>query len=392
MDIANKYAKYIFLLLFGSLAISSVHRTISNELDFSAFYRTAQLFINGNFDFYNIARDKVFTFKYGPIFPIITAPLALLSINTAQLLWAVLNVLALIVAWIYSEKFIKLVLPDLKITSLARLLSLLMVLDLVARNAMQGNINIMLFALMIMSAVFSIENKNIRAALLASIIAATKITPGVIILFFILTKNKKAFIYSCVFCVLFFILIPLSVFGAQETYNMYINWLTVLRDTNHFPFYKHTNQSPIAVIYHLTGNSKLGLPALLAFAVACTCYISHYFKKQNVLGLFIGCMLAYLSLSPIVWIEYHIVMLPLLIILSSMLLQGQLNRTGITLFIIRFIIVHIMVTAIVGERLGILTAMLGQHLVGAWLLGLIYFLSWNPKDKKLTSPHISTSR
>ena len=86
-------------------------------------------------------------------------------------------------------------------------------------------------------------------------------------------------------------------------------------------------------------------------------------------------MLAYLSVSPIVWIEYHIVMLPVLLAISAMLFQKMLGMTSMVLFVMRFILVHIFVTALVGEKLGIATAMFGQHLIGAWICGLIILLA-----------------
>ena len=98
--------------------------------------------------------------------------------------------------------------------------------------------------------------------------------------------------------------------------------------------------------------------------------------------MFTGSMLAYLSLSPIVWIEYHVVMLPILLATACMFLQKQLNRTASTLFVLRFILVHIFVTAIVGEKLGITTAMLGQHLIGSWLLGAVYYFAIFSTNKK----------
>jgi hypothetical protein len=333
------------------------------------------MFLDGNFDFYNIVRDKVLTFKYGPIFPLLVFHLGYLSLGVAKIAWAVLNAACLIIAWAYSEKLIRLSRPEIKITYPARLLTLIMILDIVSRNAMQGNINVMLFTLMIISVVWSLEAKSKRSAFLAAIAASIKITPGILLIFFWVSKNRKAFWYSTAFCVAFFILIPLGIFGMDNSYNMYLNWLHVLRDVDHFPFYKHTNQSPTAVLFHITGSNKFALPAILAFASICILYINHFRLKKDTFGIFTGCMLAYLSVSPIVWIEYHIVMLPVLLAISAMLFQKMLGMTSMILFVIRFILVHIFVTALVGEKLGIATAMLGQHLLGAWLCGLIILLT-----------------
>ena len=383
MDRIEKYSKYLFFILFTVLTATSIHRTISNDMDFLAFHRTALMFLNGNFDFYNILRDKVFTFKYGPIFPLLIFPLGYLSLGVAKIVWAFINAASLAVAWAYSERLIRLSRPEINITYPARLLTLIMVLDIVSRNAMQGNINVILFTLMIISVVWSLEAKNKRSALLAAITASIKITPGILLIFFWVSKNKKTFWYSAIFCTVFFILMPLVIFGFENSYNMYMSWLHVLQDIDHFPFYKHTNQSPTAVMFHITGTNRFSLPATLAFASACILYINHFYLKNDRFGIFTGCMLAYLSISPIIWIEYNIVMLPVLLIISSMLFQKMLSRTSITLFAIRFIIVHLLVTAIVGEKLGIATAMLGQHLIGAWICGVIILLSSNLRTESL---------
>ncbi len=386
MDRIDKYSRYLFFILFAVLTVSSIHRTIMNDMDFLAFHRTVLLFLNGDFDFYNIIRDKVFTFKYGPIFPLIIFPFGFLSLATAKVVWACINAASLIVAWTYSEKLIRLSRPDLNITYPARLLTLIMVLDIVSRNAMQGNINVMLFAVMIISIVWSIEGKNKRAALLAAITASIKITPGILLIFFLVSKNKKTFWYSAAFCIVLFILLPLSVFGLESSYNMYLNWISVLRDVGHFPFYKHTNQSPVAVMFHLTGNNSFGLVSTIIFGLACTWYIRHFYIKKDIFGIFTGCMLTYISLSPIVWIEYHIVMLPVLLLISSMLLQKMLSRSCLMLFVLRFLMVHVFVTAVVGEKLGIATAMFGQHLIGSWLAGIILLLCLTSVPTATQSP------
>ena len=161
------------------------------------------MFLKGNFDFYNIVRDKVLTFKYGPIFPLIVFPLGYLSLGVAKVIWATLNAACLIIAWAYSEKLINLSRPEIKITDPARLLTLIMVLDIVSRNAMQGNINVMLFTLMIISVVWSLEAKSKRSAFLAAIAASIKITPGILLIFFWVSKKRKAFWYSAAFCTAF---------------------------------------------------------------------------------------------------------------------------------------------------------------------------------------------
>ena len=377
-----KYTKYFLVILAATyLVISCTLRGITRDLDFQVFYTVAQRILSGNINIYDFAHDGIFSYKYSPIAAILFSPLGLLSKTTAQLLWTMLNTFSMIASFFLSWRLLK-IWNRLKIKQLnILLLAIFMLAQYYLNNAMQNNINAILLFMMLLSVYLTAIKKYLPvAALLLALTISIKIVPIVLLGYYLFTRQWKVICYTFLFLLLLNI-IPIFVWDCDTYYLLVQQWKMVLKDQNHFPFYKWTNQSPYVVWYRLT----------LSPAIAQTISYLHVFfslifflfsvmskKKEYILA---SCLFAILLCSPVVWIEYYIMLtFPTLLILDQFF-SHPTSKWWKSLFIIRIIILFLTGKFLIGKTLAEQLAQNSIHYWGLILL-VILFLPLLFTDKK----------
>ena len=163
--------------------------------------------------------------------------------------------------------------------------------------------------------------------------------------------------------------------------NLYEGWLHVLRDTKHFPFFKYTNQSVIAVMTRLgagwlTSVTVWGLLngfllGLLALSVL----------RRDELKTASLSFLVMLTIPSIVWKEYHVALLLPYLVVHQMLFDRKIPRFFVFLFFARLLFVNGFVQAIVGRALSIRVDEYGAFLWGVPLLAAILWSGSEPARK-----------
>jgi Glycosyltransferase family 87 len=379
--------KIIFFAFFILVSGSCYLRTLTKDLDFKVFHGAAQRILKGDLKLYDFHRDKIFTYKYSPSFALMVAPMGYLTESTAKKLWSSLSVLAFALAWMAFLAYLKNFYPSLPQSYGVQLLTLFMVLQPVTNNAIQGNINAYLLCLMGGSLYFMSLGRSFLSALLAAIGVSIKLTPGVIFFIFLSKRKYKEMLWFTLLVVLMMVIIPLFYFGRKETMDLYLGWSSVLRDTNHFPFFKYTNQSALVVFSRflpldIAGKLHLGINLVL-FG-----FIFNFIWKKEEQKTMLLSFIFILSFSPIAWLEYYIYLLPCYLVLNTLLLQGKFSRAIVLIWLLRLIGVHILLKFVVGRDLSNNFAYYGQHFWGLLILTFIIFLSL---DKFKKNPQNFTS-
>ena len=373
-DLRQKVFRILFFLLFAILTISSIQRTVKKDLDFKVFHQAGVIFFESEPDLYNPSRDGIFTYKYSPFFAILAGVFAFFRHETAKVIWAIMSSLAFIGSWYYAEKILKHL--QVKITYSARLLTLLMVLQPVTNNAIQGNINVILLFLCLLGVWLSIENRNIEAGFWAALAFSIKLTPAIILLFFLLKKKYRSFLYGLLFAVIFMIIIPALVYSPESFLKLNLQWFEVLRDTRHYPMMKYTNQAPLAVFIHWFGNHRVVHLVAMLPAVTIMVMLFYFYARKSLTSLVavVSVFVLYLVASPVAWLEYYVFLLVPLLVLNSIFTTRPVSNYTRVLYYIRVIITLVLVRAIIGREAADWVAYRGQHLVGLFLMLMIFAL------------------
>ena len=249
-----------------------------------------------------------------------------------------------------------------------------MLLQPVTNNAIQGNINSILLAMSMAAIYLVLTKRSLQAGFWAAFAISIKLTPAILLIYFTGLKKYKTLAYSIAFSLVFLIGIPLLTMPMSDLMNLYQSWLVVLSDSKHFPLFKYTNQSPLAVFSHWFGNNTTShiisqIPSLMAIG-ACTYFI---FKKRT-LSLLIGIFAVYLLTSPVVWLEYYLFLLFPFLFLNHLIISNETTKLSKILYWLRIVFTLLLVRAIVGKEAANLFAFWGQHLISLFLMLWIFYL------------------
>jgi len=375
--IKNNYLKILFYLCFVLISITSYNRTASTNLDFKVFHQAALRVVNNQYDFYNYQRDGIFTYKYSPIFPLMTAPLGLMSELNARKTWAIINVIALPLAW-FSLSSIFIILSGVsEISYAAHLITLLLLAQPITNNATQGNINSILLAIMSLALYFSFKEKKYYSSILAAIGFSIKLTPGVLFIYFLFYKKWKELLLTTVLSAMLLMVLPFIYFGFHQTIELYLGWKTVLSNTTHFPFYKYTNQSPLVVMTHWQGIDTVNLISKLFYYLINLIMglsLFYFYKRKNKLVFLSLIFMLLLTASPVVWMEYYLVLLFPYLVIHQWLVTHCLSVSSKILWYIKLLYVHLLVKLLIGNHYSDLIAQNGRSFIGLVLILLIYFI------------------
>ena len=368
--------EYLFYVLFITLIVASIIKTMKVGTDYRVFYFAGRRMLEGNFDLYNISRDGILTYKYSPLFSILFVPLSLFGYKTSLFFWCLINSAFFVIGWMSCEKMLEK--NDIKIKFSHRFLTLLFLLDVVALNAQQANINAVVFGMVMGGVYLSLYGNSERikyiGLFIIALISSTKLTPlAMVVFYFAIREYKKLFILIGMFATL--MILPFLFFGFSQYLELLKRWILVLCDTAHFPFYKYTNQSPIAQFSRWFGSNNMIvklMSACINTAVLLLIFYSSRFKDIiTTLSLVIVLML---TASPVSWKEYQIILCLPLMFLNIKLINMELKKWALYFYAARILIVNILVQVIIGERLGMFANYNGNFLIGLLFMAVSLIL------------------
>ncbi len=369
----SKMSLILFILGFSYLTISSYTRGAKRDLDFKVFHKVGERLIANDLDIYNFKKDGIFSYKYSPFAAIVFQPLAFTDLKTAQKIWCFFNAVLLIFSFYLSWLILKYYYPSINFSNEILFLTLIATARPILNNAMQANINLYLYFLMILSAWLSvIKKQQLLAGLPLALAASIKIVPLSLIGFFLFTKRFKA-LFSSVSITVILSAIPFLYFGTDETFQLFKDWTTILADKNHDPYFKWTNQSSYVVWLHILNNDDIAsiihkLHVFIAFPI----FLYLVYKNNEALILSF-CFIAILLVSPVVRIEYYVMLiLPFFVIHQELFLNS--DKLWRTLFWLRFVFSYFLGKFLIGKYAAEMISYYGQMYWGLVILIILFIL------------------
>jgi len=187
------------------------------------------------YPFYNIARNILYlgkdlygpnpAFSYPPFFYCIVSFFAVFTEKIALLFWTIFNICLITSAYMLIVKIVAFFEPAntrlVQDASLKRkaivILPFMVMLGIVADNLNLGQVNPLTFFLSVLSIYAALKEKHIISGVSLGIAIAIKVTPALMILFFLI-KGYRKFLPWCLLTVLAcFTVIPLAFFGYENT-------------------------------------------------------------------------------------------------------------------------------------------------------------------------------
>lgn len=194
---------------------------IRNLIDFPVYYRAGQSLLNGRTDLYaaDFALGQVMDYRYPPFFLLIFAPLWLLPYKFAAYLWYLLGVLQ-----IYG---CLLILKNLLQPSIWHRKIVLLIFCSCAQYFIiilhYGNAHLLAIFLLFAALYFALKNQGLKAAIFMALAITIKLTPGFLLLYFLLKKRWKYLALVGAFLLLLN-LAPAVFFGFQKNTELLKTW------------------------------------------------------------------------------------------------------------------------------------------------------------------------
>ena len=376
-------SRAFFFFVLGTLSLLLGLRTQHHDLDFRALYVVGCQWLQGHPHFYPDLHKPLplFSYKYSPFFPILMAGFGCVSEPHARLMWGVCNAVALLMLWWSAEAF--LAQCGMRIKSSARWVSLLLLLDPLATNAIQGNINLLLTSGMMLSLLLVAYGqprpKQVAGALLLALVSAVKLTPLASTIPLLAQRRWTLLAFTGFFFFFFLVVCPLFFYGLESTLTLYHDWIFVLKDHTHFPFLKYTNQSVSAVGQRL-GLSRWGIATLwLGIHIGLVWACVRAVRAKDGASLASLSFLFVLTVPEIVWKEYSVALLCPYLVIHQRLFSGLLPASAWWYWGSRIVGVHLCVPALLGRELAHAFNAAGNQLWGTLLM--IPLLLPYPKQK-----------
>ena len=381
MNIINKFIVFLSVALTAYITISSYTRGVKRDLDFKVYYKAGERVMQGDLDLYNFKKDGIFSFKYSPFSALVFTPLALTDLKTSQKIWCFFNALAFLLTFYLSWKILIHLNGRPERIALLLLLTLISLARPILNNAMQANVNMFLALIINSSIYYSLKGKKVLAGLILSLGVSIKIVPITLCGFFLFNKRFKEIFSTLGFTLLFFI-IPFFYFGYDENITLLNEWFHCLKDKNHFPFYKWTNQSAYNVWFHITGNEPLAKIIFNSHYLITLVLLYFFVRTRDQNKLISFCIMTILLVSPVVWIEYFIILFYPIMYLHMSFLENTNSKNWKFIYVLRYIFLNFLGKFLIGKYAAEQITYYGQMYWGLILLvGLIYYSS-----KKKTIP------
>jgi len=210
------------LMLVGLIAIGLLGLLfIRNLIDFPVYYAAGQSLIGGRTDLYSpdFALGRVMDYRYPPLFLVALTPLWFLPYTLAAYVWYVLSVLELIGCVLIVVR----VFPSFRESWILWIVVAFGVIQYFVMALHYGNAHLLATFLLFASLYYVLQQKDLPAAALMALAITIKLTPVLLLPYFVL-KRQWTFVASvCVFLVAFNIA-PSIYFGFRGNSELLRSW------------------------------------------------------------------------------------------------------------------------------------------------------------------------
>ncbi len=214
------------ILIYFSLILAIVllgFVFIKNLIDFPVYYAAGQSLIRGRTDLYaaDFALGRVMDYRYPPIFLLALTPLWILPYKVAAYVWYLFSVLQIAGSVLLLKKIIA-------IPELPKSLWVLLFFSTAQYFVMilhYGNAHLLAIFFLVASSYFAFIKKDIWAALFMALAITIKLTPALLLIYFVIKKRWK---YLCLVGLFLVVLniFPALYFGFAENLNLHKTWFS----------------------------------------------------------------------------------------------------------------------------------------------------------------------
>ncbi len=249
-------------------------------------------------------------FTYSPFAALVFTPISVLPLTLARVLWDLVSVAALAVSCVLT---LRLAGRETSRATVILFVAGALLLEPVYHTLFLGQINLILLAL-ILTDVWRVSRGR-PAGIGVGIAAAIKLTPGVFIVFFLLTRRTKAAVTAAAAFAGCGLIAYLAAPGASRLY-----WLHLFYDTKRVGAPYISNQSPYGAAIRIAGGlAHVGgwypvIPLVLgAIGLAAATVLA---RHDDWLGATATTGATGLLVSPISWAHHWVWILPALVVLG----------------------------------------------------------------------------
>jgi alpha-1,2-mannosyltransferase len=179
----------------GLAAAATLQFVMGSQVDFSVYLTGASHLLDGRVYQVGLPQPPHLRFAYPPFAAVLFYPLTVIPVKAAQLIWGLVNVVALYAVVHLSLRAALRTAPG-TVVVLASLILMTPVywLDPVHRTLMYGQVNLVLAALVLadFTGSLSFRGRRLPRGVLLGIAAAIKLTPLVFILYLLVSRRMRA--------------------------------------------------------------------------------------------------------------------------------------------------------------------------------------------------------
>ncbi|MCK9615211.1 MAG: DUF2029 domain-containing protein [Candidatus Omnitrophica bacterium] len=355
----------LIAIIFIALFFRYAHRAPKRHYcDFRVYYNTAQRFLAKE-NIYSRPDESITPFKYSAVFALITSPLAVVSQKQASLIFFTISFLLLILTCVLSKKMIvernlspgqNFIIYFFPVFFSSRFI--FAVLD-------SGQVNIMIFALIIAGLYLSQKERDISAAALIALSVMFKYTSIIFLPYFLIRRKIKLSIFMILF-MLFYCFIPAAYVGINTNSQYLKNWLPFITETSldKGSWYDAKNQSLYSFILRtFSADSSFNPIAQLTFmqalaisaAIGMLIYLLIIVKKKNNETKVIDYALLFLCtalFNPNAWlVNFVIFVFAYMVIIRHLLTVKFKDKITLIFMVLSFISSSWAAESVVGDNL-----------------------------------------
>jgi hypothetical protein len=229
----------ILLILACSIAIGLLGLLfIRNLIDFPVYYAAGQSLISGRTDLYSsdFAVGRVMDYRYPPFFLVALTPLWFLPYTLAAYIWYLLSVLEIIGCVLIVVR----VFPSFRESWISWVVVALGVIQYFVMALHYGNAHLLATFLLFASLYYVLQQKDLAAAALMALAITIKLTPVLLLPYFVLRRRWTLLASVCVFLVAFNVA-PSIYFGFRGNSELLRSWYGQVVASQEF----HEDNGPI---------------------------------------------------------------------------------------------------------------------------------------------------
>lgn len=216
--------------------------------DFPSYYYAGKAALAGK-DIYQ-AIPRVHPYIYPPFFSLLVSPLTFLNINTAALIWLMMNLVLYIVSAVMLYRIL-----FGRYDAARALWTAVIAAGLIPAQLdfLHGQVNTLILFLITAALWSYVNRRDLLCGALIGLAAAVKITPALLVVFFLIKKEYRV-VLGALTALVVTLVAPAPSFGAKQTFFLLNKWFDLVIS----PFIydaavrtKFTNQSLTAALLRL---------------------------------------------------------------------------------------------------------------------------------------------